>query len=113
MGILAVLLAAPFVNLTPLMTINIFPILILVLLSENFLDAQASTKPSDAFWLAMETIGLAFVSGFVLKWDVIQKFALLQPELLIVTTVIFNILVGKFVGLRLTEWLRFRPIIEE
>lgn len=113
MGILFVLLVAPYIGLTQLMSINIFPILILVLLSENFLDAQASTKPADAFWLAIETIGLAFVSGFALRWEVIQKAALLQPELLIVFTVIFNILVGKFVGLRLTEWLRFRPIIEE
>ena len=95
------------------MSVNIFPMLILVLLSENFLDAQGGTKPSDAFWLAAETIGLAFISGFVLRWDAIQKFALLQPELLIAGTAIFNILVGKFLGLRLTEWLRFRPIIEE
>ncbi len=113
MSILFVLLLAPFLNLASLMTINIFPILILVLLSENFLDAQTSTKPADAFALALETIALAFVSGFFLRWEFMQKLALLQPELLILFTFVFNILVGRFVGLRVTEWLRFRPIIEE
>lgn len=113
MSILAVLLAAPFLNFAKLMSLNIFPILILVLLSENFLDAQGNTKPSDAFALAIETLGLAFVSGFILRWEFMQKIALLQPELLIVGTVVFDILVGKFAGLRVTEWLRFRPIIEE
>jgi len=113
MSILFVLLAAPLLNVAKLMSINIFPILILVLLSENFLDAQASTKPTDAFAIALETLVLAFISGFILRWEFMQKLALLQPELLIICTVAFNILVGKFVGLRVTEWLRFRPIIEE
>jgi hypothetical protein len=111
--LLGVFLLAPVVNLTHLLNVNIFPILILVLLSENFLDAQSSTKQSDAFALAAETLGLAFVSGFILRLEFMQQFALVEPELLIILTAVFNILVGKFVGLRLTEWLRFRPIIEE
>ncbi|MCA9373113.1 hypothetical protein KC921_03395, partial [Candidatus Woesebacteria bacterium] len=40
-GIFGVLMLAPIINLTELMSVNIFPILILVLLSENFIDAQA------------------------------------------------------------------------
>lgn len=113
LGILAAFLLAPLINLATLMTVNIFPILILVLLSENFLDAQASTKESEALMLTIETIVLAVVSGLILRWDFMQKFALLQPELLILFTAGLNILIGKFTGLRLTEWLRFRPIIEE
>jgi hypothetical protein len=113
LSVLAVLLLSPFMNMTNLMSLSIFPILILILLSENFLDAQASTKPTDALALAVETLGLAFISGFILRWEFLQRFALIEPELLIIVTAVFNILVGKFVGLRLSEWLRFRPIIEE
>jgi hypothetical protein len=113
LGILAAFLLAPLLNLVNLMSVNIFPILILVLLSENFLDAQASSKESEALILTLETIVLAVVSGLILRWDFMQKFALLQPELLILITAGLNLLIGKFVGLRLTEWLRFRPIIEE
>lgn len=113
LAILGVLLLTPLINSITLVSVNIFPILILVLLSENFLDAQASTKPADAFWLAVETIGLAFISGFILRLEFIQRFALLEPELLILSIAVFNYLVGKFVGLRISELLRFRPIIEE
>ena len=112
-GILAALLITPFLHIGDLKTLNIFPILILVLLSENFLDAQASTKETDALFLTLETIFLALLSGLVLRWEFIQKFALLQPELMILATAILDLAVGKFVGLRVSEWLRFRPIIEE
>lgn len=113
LAILGVLLISPFLAITNLMSVSIFPILILVLLSENFLDAYASTKPADALALVIETLGLAFLSGFILRWEFMQRLALLEPELLLISAAIFNIIVGKFVGLRLTEWLRFRPIIEE
>ena len=113
LGIFATILVAPVFNLVTLMSVNIFPILILVLLSENFLDAQSRTKESEAIALTVETIGLAFISGLILKWEIMQNFALTQPELLILGTLLFNIIIGRFAGLRLTEWLRFRSIIEE
>jgi hypothetical protein len=113
LAILGILLISPNFSLVNLTNLNIFPILILILLSENFLDAQSTSKPADALALAIETLVLAFVSGFALRWEPLQHFALTQPELLIIATAIFNVLVGKFGGLRLTEWLRFRPIIEE
>lgn len=113
LGIFLTLVIAPVVQLTTLLSVNIFPILILVLLAENFLDAQAKTKQTEALALTIETIGLAVLSGFLLKWEPLQKFALSEPELLIFFSGFVNILVGKFVGLRISERLRFRSLIEE
>jgi hypothetical protein len=113
LAIMAVLLLAPLLNLVTLMTVNIFPIMILVLLAENFLDAQARTKPADAIALTIETLGLAVLSGLILQWEELQKFALLQPELLIILAVVINLVVGKFVGLRFSEYFRFRSLMEE
>ena len=112
-GIFATLVIAPAVSLTTLLSVNIFPILILVLLAENFLDAQAKTKQTEALVLTIETIGLAVLSGFLLKWEPLQTFALSEPELLIFFSGLINLLVGRFVGLRLTERFRFRSVIEE
>ena len=111
--ILAILLLAPLINMVTLMTVNIFSIMVLVLLAENFLDAQARTKPIDAIALTLETLGLAFLSGILLQWEALQKFALLQPELLIVSIFVINFIVGKFVGLRFSEYFRFRSLMEE
>lgn len=112
-GILGLLLVAPYFGFVTLMTVNIFPILILVLLSENFLDALQRTKPVDALALTGETLALAFISSIIIQLESLQKFALTEPELLIIGIAFFNVLVGKFVGLRITELLRFRSIIEE
>lgn len=113
MGLLALFILIPFFNISSLIGVNIFPILILVLLAENFLDALLRTKPTDAMALTGETLGLAFISSLILQLESLQKFALLEPELLILAIAFFNILVGKFAGLRLAEFLRFRSIIEE
>ena len=112
-GILVLFLIAPLVNVTELMIVNIFPILILILLGQNFLDAQASTKQSDALALTIETLVLAFISSILLQWDFLQRLALLEPELLLIAVAAVNFIVGHFTGLRITELLRFKPIIEE
>lgn len=113
LGILALFLLAPVFKIESLIVVNIFPILILVLLGQNFLDAQASTKQSDALALTIETLVLAFISGLLLQWEFLQKLALVEPELLLAVIAIVNLVVGRFTGLRLAEWLRFKPIIEE
>ncbi len=112
-GIFGLLILAPILNMTQLMTVNIFPILILVLLSENFLDAQAHSKESQALALTVETIILALVASLLLKWEFLQRIALTEPELLLFLTLLMNILIGKFSGLRVSERLRFGAIIEE
>ncbi len=113
LGIFGIIMLAPVLNLVTLMSVNIFPILILVLLAENFLDAQARTKQSEALALTLETIGLAVLAGFILKWEPMQQFALVEPELLIIVIGLLDLVIGKFVGLRLSERLRFRSLIEE
>ncbi|NCS97346.1 MAG: hypothetical protein GW762_02030 [Candidatus Pacebacteria bacterium] len=113
LGIFGLMVLAPYINLVTLMSVSIFPILILVLLAENFLDAQARTKQSEALMLTLETLGLAVIASFFLRWEPLQIFAVSEPELLIIVVAFLNALIGKFVGLRLSERLRFRSIIEE
>jgi len=113
LGILALFFIAPALGLANLLTINIFPILILVLLAENFLDAQTRTKQLEALAITIETLVLAAICGIILQWEPMHRLALLEPELLLLGTAAINIIIGKFVGLRLSERLRFRPIIEE
>ena len=112
-GILGTMFLSPSINMVTLMTVNIFPILILVLLAENFLDAQSRTKQTEAIALTVETIVLSAIGGLILKWETMQKLALLEPELLILGIASLNIIIGKFTGLRISERLRFRSIMEE
>ena len=77
------------------------------------IKTTAKTKQSQAFFLTIETIGLAVVSGFLLKLEPLQKLALSEPELLLILPGFINLIIGKFAGLRISERLRFRPLIEE
>ena len=112
-GILGLLLVSPLLPLSTLLAVSIFPILILILLSENFLEAQASTKPIQALTLTLETIFLASISALLLSFTWVQEFVLLRPELTLLAIAVINILVAKYTGLRFTERLRFKDIIEE
>lgn len=113
LGMLGMFFLAPSLNIVTLMSVNIFPILILILLAENFLDAQTKTKQVEAIALTVETIILAFICGLFLEWQAMQQLVLSEPELFILVVAAFDLVIGKFAGLRVTERLRFRSIIEE
>ena len=113
LAVLGTLFAAPFLGMSGLATINIFPILILILLAENFTEVQMGKSKNEANELMIETLILALVSAMVLSLDIVQRFALLNPELLTVGVLIVNIVVGKYVGLRLNEYIKFKQLVED
>lgn len=111
LGVLAVLFAAPYLQNPNLANVSIFPVLILVLLAEDFSRVQMGKSIKTAVNLSSETLILALVSYVFLTLKPIQEFALLNPEVLILLILVFDILVGKYVGLRFIEYWRFRKLI--
>lgn len=95
-----------------LVTLNIFPILVLILLSENFLDAQLSSTQSRALQLTLETVILAVISALFVRTQIIQDFVILHPEITILSVLVADIAVGRYTGLRVTEYLRFKTLID-
>jgi hypothetical protein len=112
LGVFAALFISPFLDLKALVTIQIFPILILILLAENFIEVQIGKSEREATQLTMETIILALISSLVLSLDAVQKFALLNPELLVMGVAVFDIFVGRYVGLRYTEYLKYKKLLK-
>jgi hypothetical protein len=53
---------------------------------------------------------LALISSLVLSLNSLQKFALLHPELLVSIIALFDIFMGKYSGLRLTEYIKFKRL---
>lgn len=112
LGILGVLFLAPLVGSLSLSNVSIFPVLILVLLAEDFSRVQLGKSAKVALNLASETIILALVSYVFLTTSFVQRFALTNPEVFIVSILAINILMGKYVGLRLMEYWRFKKLLE-
>lgn len=95
-----------------LITLSIFPILVLILLSENFIEALLSGTQKRALELTFETIFLAMVSALFVRTEIVQEFVLFHPELTITVVLISNIIVGKYTGLRISELFRFKPLLD-
>jgi hypothetical protein len=110
-GVLGVLFLAPVLRHPDLTNVSIFPVLILVLLAEDFSRVQIGKSAKTAVNLTTETLILALVSFVFLTFEPVQKYALLNPEILLVAVFIFNIIIGKYVGLRFVEYWRLRKLI--
>ena len=111
-AVLVLLAATSIFGLTTFLTINIFPLLIIMLLTENFMETQLMSSQSQAVRLTLETVLIAIVCSLLISLDSVQTFVLLNPELTIATVALFNVIVGKYSGLRFLEYFRFRSIIE-
>lgn len=112
-GVLSVLFAAPIINLPDLANASIFPILILVLLAEDFTKVQLGKSAKTAIRITTETLILALVSFVFLTLTPLQEFALLNPEITLLSVLVIDFLLGKYVGLRLAELWRFRKLISQ
>lgn len=112
-GVLAVLLGAVNVRLGELSAVSIFPILILMLLSENFIEVQVGKSKREAFRVTVQTILMAIGAAVVLKLNWVQKLVLLNPEVYLVLVAVMNIYVGKYVGLRLLENFKFKSMLRK
>ena len=112
LGVFATLYVAPYFQIQEIIQINIFPILILILLAENFIEVQIGKSDREATELTVETIILALVSSIIMSMDMVQRFVLFNPELLVLGVAIFDIFVGQYTGLRYTEYLKFRKMVK-
>lgn len=112
LGVLAVLLLSPALNLPSLIKLSIFPILVLILLAENFMGIQTGMSGREAMSMTFETLLTALICSLVLQLDFLQKFVLLQPELAVLAIALFDLFIGKYAGLRLLEYKKFKEILK-
>lgn len=113
LGVLLLLFMAPVLKQSDLTNISIFPVLILVLMAEDFSKVQLGKSARTAITLATETIIISLLSYLILITKFVQSFTLLNPEIVIITVLIYDILLGKYVGLRLSEYWRYRKLLKK
>lgn len=110
-GILGILFSAPKLNYQPLLNVSIFPVLVLTLLVEDFTKIQLGKSLKTAFTLTTQTLILSLISYSFLTYVPFQKLVLQNPEIALVSTFVIDILLGKYLGLRVMEYIRFRKLI--
>lgn len=91
--------------------VSIFPVLILTLLVEDFTRIQLGKSIKTAIGLTYQTLILALISYLFLTYIPFQKMVLQNPEISLLGTLMIDIILGKYLGLRFTEYYRFRKLI--
>jgi hypothetical protein len=110
--VLLVLFLAPIFGGIDLGGISVLPLFILILLAEDFIRVQLGKSVKAAVSLTTETLIIAFVSYLILSFTPFQEFALLNPEVLIISVALIDFVLGKYIGLRFLEYHRFRKLIK-
>ncbi len=102
-------------------SLSVFPMLILSTLTEKFVNAQGGKGFKKAMILTLQTVLVAIIAYIViggevdlflfkLKFTALQGFMLSYPEVIILI-IFFNVFLGRWTGLRLLEYVRFREVL--
>lgn len=108
--ILGILALGASLKRTGLAAVDIFPLLIMITLTEKFVATQIEQGSKTALILAFETLVISVIGFFVLSQAWLRDFFLHYPWAILLTLLI-NIGLGKWTGLRLIELIRFRAIL--
>lgn len=90
----------------PLLHLSVFPMLIMSNVIESFAASQGEMGTRQAVRMTVNTLLLSITCYLIVDRAGLQSLVLAYPELLL-GTVVLNVLVGKWRGVRLLEYRRF------
>jgi len=93
----------------PLINISIFPMVIMSSVIENFTASQFEFGTREAVRLTVNTLLLACLCYLAISRAGLQSVVLSFPEI-IAGAILLNVVLGKFRGLRLLEYVRFAAL---
>ncbi len=109
--VLGVLVLGGELKRTGLTSVSIFPILIMITIVEKFVAVQIEKGNRTAIILAVETLFISILGFFIASSGFLIGLIASYPWLIFLTIPI-NIFLGKWTGLRFTEYFRFGKIIK-
>jgi hypothetical protein len=111
LGMLLVMYLAAYFDVVGLKTLSIVPLLTMVILTEKFVSAQIRYGFGSALKLTMETFILSAICYLFLSWQTLKVLVISYPEAVLLT-IPFLIVLGRWSGLRLSEYWRFRRLLK-
>ena len=112
LAILAMLAEGSMSSRTGLISVSLFPMLIMITLVEKFINVQVEKGTKAAIMLSAETLLLSIACYYLATWQSLRMLILSFPEIIFLT-VIINLLLGKWAGLTIVEYLRFRDVLKQ
>ncbi|MFS8130430.1 MAG: 7TM domain-containing protein [Candidatus Dojkabacteria bacterium] len=93
-----------FLNVAP------FVVVMMVVIGEEFMAVLAKKNFLYTVSITTETLLVSVISFIIISLDISQEIAFKYP-LTIIVIILLNILIGRFTGLRINEYWRFRKIL--
>lgn len=97
---------------TGLAAVSIFPLLIMITIVEKFVATQIEKGSRTAIYLALETLVISIIGYYLLSWQFLITLVIAYPWIILFTLPI-NIFLGKWSGLRIVEYFRFREVFKK
>ena len=112
LSFLLVLGVAVYFDTTLDLSLAIFPMMVMSTISEKFLSAQSAQGMQNALIATAETVIVSLLAYLFVEWDVIRDMVLATPEYVILP-MLANVWLGRFTGLRVSEYFKFRSLLKE
>ena len=108
--LLAALTISSIYGIIDVRSISIFPILLFILLSDRIMTIFLEREFIETVQTTIITLFLAILGFLLLTLTKLRFFILVYPESILLLIPI-NIMIGRYFGLRMVEYIRFQPIL--
>lgn len=104
--VLVTLVAGASLTIFDVSQLSFLPLLLLILLSDKMVGLQLARGAKTAIVVTVFTLILSGIGYFILTYQPFRFYILLYPELVLIL-IPANFALGRYFGLRLTEYHRF------
>lgn len=108
--ILMLIILSGLAHLGTFIKLNAFILIMIVGITEKYFIMLARKNISTILFISIESLIVAILCYFLVSWGAFQELLFNYPYLILLLFPI-NYFIGKFTGLRLSEYLRFWNIL--
>ena len=108
--LIIVIILSGILNLGNFIKLNAFTLVLIAGISEKFFTILARKNLKTTLFISLESILIATVCYLVVSWGDFQNLLFNHPYIILLLFPI-NYFIGRFTGLRVTEYLRFKDIV--
>ncbi len=110
--LLLVIMALGSLNIKNFVNIDAFTLILIVGISEKYFSTLTRKDLKTTIFISIESVLVSAICYLLISWQPFQDMLFAYPYLIILLMPI-NYFIGKFTGLRLSEYLRFWGILTE
>lgn len=110
-GLFCLLLLGASVQRTGFAAVSIVPLIIMIVLSEKFISTQMEKNTKIAVLISLQTLIIALLTLYAVHSSFLTRLLFSAPWIILLT-IPLNIFFGRWTGLRLSEYIRFRSLLK-